>query len=374
MVDDASVRVRLEGRAELLDATLLRYRALVNALKSWRWKARLRANVAVFQEVARVQDQVDEALAHVLKRGRIEGWSPTEPVMATRARVEALRSELLTLIGRRLDRPLSEESLRPGIEALETQVVTAPRLVLPGQRWSTALEVLPPNVPELQRAVWFGKRAEQLFGRPSEGPARLPMSIEELDDFIEAWPDGVASLEAVWRRLVRIDATGAMVKFLRRRARRSLTTPPKSGPELLLYSEFWRSMAVAKMDQTLNERLSPIAWREPERFPLLRWVWHREHNLPSKPGLGDEPREALFELAATLGDLPKSSERAPLVLGGLIPIARQADRLRATEDWKRLHDELRLLVRVVWAPRRVRAPEQQDTLEDLIRALRDSPG
>lgn len=371
-MDDESVRVRLEGRAELLDATLLRYRVLVSALKSWRWKARLRANVAVFQEVARVQDAVDEALAHVLKRGRAEAWDERSGVMTTRARVEELRAELLALISRRLDHPLGEESLRPGIEALETQVLTAPRLVLPGQRWSTAVEVLPPNVPELQRAVWFGRRAEQLFGRPSQGPARLPMSLDELDDFIEGWLDGVASLDAVWQRLVRIDATGAMVRFLRRRARRSPTAPPKSGPELLLYTEFWRGMAVSKMDQVLNEKLAPVAWLEHERFPLLRWLWHKEHNLPAKPGLGHEAREALFELASTLGDLPKTSERAPLVLGGLIPIARAADRLRATEDWRRLHDELRLLVRVVWAPRRLRAPEPQDTLEDLVRALRDS--
>ncbi|MBL8923720.1 MAG: hypothetical protein JNJ54_33000 [Myxococcaceae bacterium] len=371
-MDDASVRVRLEGRAELLDATLLRYRVLVNALKSWRWKARLRANVVVFQEVARAQDAVDEALAHVLKRGHAEEWDPRAGVMATRAQVESLRAELLALISRRLDSPLDDQSLRPGIEALETQVLTAPRLVLPGQRWSTAVEVLPPNVPELQRAVWFGKRAEALFGRPMQGPARLPMSLDELDEFIEAWPDGVASLDAVWQRLVRIDATGAMVRFLRRRARRSLTSPPKSGPELLLYTEFWRSMAVSKMDQVLNERLAPIVWLEHERFPLLRWLWHREHNLPAKPGLNHEARDALFELASTLVDLPRTSERAPLVLGGLIPIARAADRLRATEDWVRLHDELRLLVRVVWAPRRVRAPEPQDTLEDLVRALRDS--
>lgn len=363
------MRVRLEGRAELLDATLLRYRVLVNALKSWRWKARLRANVAVFQEVARAQDAVDEALMHVLRRGRAEAWEAHSGVMATRARVEALRGELVTLIGRRLDRPLESESLRPGIEALETQVLTAPRLVLPGQRWSTAVEVLPPNVPELQRAVWFGRRAEALFGRPSQSAARLPMSLDELDDFIEGWPDGVASLDAVWQRLVRIDATGAMVRFLRRRARRSPTTPPTSGPELLLYAEFWRGMAVSKMDQVLNERLAPIAWLEHERFPLLRWLWHQEHKVPSKPGLGHEAREALFELASTLGDLPRASERAPLVLGGLIPVARQADRLRATDDWRRLHDELRLLVRVVWSPRRVRAPEPQDTLEDLVRAL-----
>ncbi len=372
MVDDASVRVRLEGRAELLDATLLRYRVLVNALKAWRWKARLRANAALIQEVARVQDDVDEALEHVLKRGRIEGWDRSVPVMSTREKVEALRGDLLTLICKRLDRPLPNESLRPGIEALETQVLTAPRLVLPGQRWSTAHQVLPANVPELQRAVWFARRAEVLFGRPSNGPARLPMSLEELDDFVESWSDGNASLDAVWQRLIRIDATGAMVRFLRKRARRSLTSPPKTGPELLLYCEFWRSMAIARMDQVLDEKLSPIEWRESERFQLLRWLWHREHNLPAKPVLKDEPREGLFELAAALGELPKAVERAPLVLGGLIPVARQADRLRGGDDWKRLHDELRLLVRVVWSSRKVRAPELQETLEDLVRALRDS--
>lgn len=372
MVDDASVRVRLEGRAELLEATLLRYRALVNALKSWRWKARLRRNAALVQEVARTQDDIDEALQHVTKRALAEGWTQTVQVMRCHAHVASLRAELLTLVGRRLAQPLEAQSLRPGIEALETQVLTAPRLVLPGQRWSTALEVLPHNVPELQRAVRFGRRAERLFGRPSDGPARLPMSVEELDEFIEGWSDGVSSLDAVWQRLVRIDSTGAMVRFLRKRARRMVTTPPQSGPELLLYAEFWRSIAVAKMDQVLNDRLSPIAWREAERFPLLRWLWHREHNLPATPGVKDEPREALFELASALSELPRTVERAPLVLGGLIPVARQADRLRGSDDWKRLHDELRLLVRVVWAPRRGRAPEQQATLEDLIRALRDA--
>jgi hypothetical protein len=372
VVDDASVRVRLEGRAELLEATRLRYRALVNALKSWRWKARLRANAALVQEVARTQDAIDEALHHVTKRGRVEGWAETVPVMRCHSQVAALRGELLALISRRLAQPLEAHSLRPGIEALETQVLTAPRLVLPGQRWSTALEVLPPNVPELQRAVRFGRLAERLFGRPSNGPGRLPMSLEEFDAFIEGWSDGVSSLDAVWQRLVRIDSTGAMVRFLRKRARRMVTTPPQSGPELLLYAEFWRSIAVAKMDQALNDRLLPIAWRETERFPLLRWLWHREHNLPATPGIEDEGRGALLELAAALSELPRTVERAPLVLGGLIPVARQADRLRGTEDWTRLHDELRLLVRVVWAPRRGRAPEVQTTLEDLIRALREA--
>lgn len=366
------MRIRLEGRAELLDATRLRFRALVDALKSWRWRARLRRNAQLLQEVVRVQDQVDAALEVVLKRARLEGWPAGLFVMRHLAEVNQLRGELLTLVSKRLDRPLPPEALRPGIEALETQVLTAPRLVLPGQRWSTALEVLPSNVPELIRAVAFARKAELLFGRPSQGPARLPMSIDELDDFIERWSDGVASLEGVWQRLVRIDATGSLVRFLRKRARRTLTSPPKSGPELLLYAEFWKTMAVSRMDQVLNDLLSPVSWKEPERFALLRWLWHREHNLTTTAGLNDEPREALFEVAATLSQLPKALERAPLVLGGLIPIARQADRLRETEDWKRVHDELQLLVRVVWAPKKRRLPETQGSLEELIRQLRDA--
>jgi hypothetical protein len=371
-VDEASVRVQLEGRAELLEATLLRYRVLVGALKSWRWKARLRANALVFQEVARVQDDVDEALRHVGRRAATEGWAPRFGITLTHGRVDALRAELVKLISRRLDQPLELESLRPGIEALETQVLTAPRLILPGQRWSTALQVLPPNLPELQRAVKFGRSAEVLFGRPAGGAVRLPFSLEELDEFTASWSDGVGSLDAVWQHLVRIDATGALVRFLRRRARRTLTAPPRSGPELLLYAEFWRNMALSRIEQVLDERLSPIEWEEAERFPLVRWVWHREHNLPAKPGVVGEARSALFELAAALSELPKAMERTPLVLGGLIPVARLADKLKTTADWKRLHDELRLLVRVVWAPKKLRPPEPQETLEDLVRALRDA--
>jgi hypothetical protein len=370
--EDASLRVRLEGRAELLDATRLRYRALVNALKAFTWKSRVRANAALVQELARVQDEVDEALEHVPRRARIEGWPVGSEVVRCSAEVDTLRAELVRLLSRRLDRDLPQQSLRPGLEALETQVVTAPRLVLPHQRWSTAVEVLPPNVPELQRAFRFGKRAELLFGRPNGGPAKLPMALEELDEFLEGWSDGVASLEAVWQRLVRIDATGAMVRYLRKRARRALTTPVRTGPDLLLYAEFWRQMALFRMDTVLTERVSPVTWREEERFGLLRWLWHREHNMLVPLKLGSEPREALLELACALADLPKTVERAPLVMGGLIPVARQADRLRTTDDWRKVHDELRLLVRVVWAPRRGRAPEAQETLEDLVRALRDS--
>lgn len=368
-MDEASIRVQLEGRAELLEATRLRYRALVNALKSWRWKARVRANAALVQEVSKVQDRVDDALAQVQRRAASEQWAPSSAIVRCRDEVLSLRGELVALLSRRLERPLPPESLRPGFEALETQVLTAPRLVLPGQRWSTALEVLPANVPELQRAVWFGRLAEQLFGRPATGRVQLPMSLEELDEFIEGWSDGVASLEAVWQRLVRIDATGAMVRYLRRRARRTLTAPPVAGPELLLYAEFWRTMALSRMDQVLNERLSPIAWQERERFALLRWLWHREHNLPARPTLGSEPREALFELAAVLSELPKAVDRAPLVLGGLIPVAKLADRLRGQDDWRRLHDELQLLVRVASHPRRVSGP--QATLEDSLRTLSD---
>lgn len=371
-MDDASVRVRLEGRAELLDATVLRYRALVNALKAWRWRSKVRANAAVVREVARAQDEVDEALEVVAKIGRSEGWSDGSPVLRQRARAETLRKELVSLVSKRLSRELPAISLRPGLEALETEVLNAPRIVLPGQRWSTAVEVLTPNIPELGRAVTFGRHAKALFARPSQGPARLPMSLEELDDFVERWSDGVASLEAVWQRLVRIDATGALVKFLRKRARRMPMDAPSSGPELLLYAEFWHSIAVSRMDTVLNELLSPVAWTEAERFPLLRWLWHREHKVPSRPGLRSEAREALFELAATLSQLPKSVDRSPLVLGGLIPVARQADRLRDTDDWRRVQDELRLLVRVVWSPKRQRVTDASSSLEELIRLLRDA--
>ncbi|MCA3016987.1 MAG: hypothetical protein INH41_31780, partial [Myxococcaceae bacterium] len=225
---------------------------------------------------------------------------------------------------------------------------------------------------ELERALRFGRRAERLFGRPQLAPASLPMSLDELDELIAGWPEGVAAVEALWARLVRIDLGGSLVRWLRKRARRALTAPPRTGPELLLFAEFWRQVAVARMDAFLEARVGLVAWREGERFPLLRWLWHRERALPSSLSLRSEPREALFEVAAVLSELPSSAERAPLVMAGLIPVARQADRLRETEAWARVRDELRVLARVVWASRGRRPPGAQDTLEGLVRALRDS--
>ncbi|MFP2912652.1 hypothetical protein ACLESD_48110, partial [Pyxidicoccus sp. 3LFB2] len=63
-----NLRARLEDRADLLEATRLRYRALRGMLDAFFWKDRVRAQFELLREVAQAQPEVDAALAALKRR------------------------------------------------------------------------------------------------------------------------------------------------------------------------------------------------------------------------------------------------------------------------------------------------------------------
>src|SRR5688572_13004876 len=139
-------RVRLEGRAELLESARLRYRTLMEALGAKAWEERLRKSGALLKEAISAQARVDEALASALRRAQAEAWPASSPTVQLLRDVQALREKLAQTGAQRLSRS-PKEPLPELLKALEEWALTVPREVRPEQRWEVALELLPAEWP-----------------------------------------------------------------------------------------------------------------------------------------------------------------------------------------------------------------------------------
>jgi len=270
------------------------------------------------------------------------------------------------------------------LEALEAQVVAAPRLVLPGQRWATAVALLPPTTAELQPTARLGQVLEALFGQPVEPGDAVPWSPDEVATLEAAWGPGEAAMKALWQRLKRVDKAGTLVRSLERRARKAPSTKPQAGPEVLLHAEFWRAVAVARIDALVSRSVGPVPHTPAERLPLLKWLAAREADRDAPlavAGLAKE-RAALFVLARAVSELPTRRAAGTADWAALERVAQDADAAQGTEDWAMLKEQLGLLVRVLEAgdpkvppvyreaPRRRSGP-LPETLAGLAQVLRE---
>jgi hypothetical protein len=348
--NDEVYRRRLEGRAELLAATRLRYRALVQLMGGLRWRSKLLRNVAVLRETATVQSEVEEALAYTEQRIAAEGWSARTAVVQATAEVRALLPQLQKKTLKRLG-PRAPGSLGEQLLALEALVAASPRVVLPGQRWSTATALLPLRLPELQAVARFGAALEAVFKRPLTPAARLPFSDAELARLEAAWPEGEAALQTAWQRLASSDLTGSMVRHVRKRATRMPRAVPVSGAEHLVACEFWRTFSLARLREVAAARVSPVVALDSELLPVVRWLLARENDalvrLGARPGSLSKARSGLFELAHELSGLSAQRSSISLVWERLRERAAQADAGPVDADVERLRDTLRLFLRVV---------------------------
>ncbi|HVE82015.1 MAG TPA: hypothetical protein VND93_04180, partial [Myxococcales bacterium] len=226
-VNTASLRRRLEGRAELLDAAALRYRALHNALSRVFWKDRLRRNAEVLRATAQAQADVDQALSSALRRAEAEGWPPDDPWVQQLYALREQAAALAQLAARRLRAPAGRP-LGELLAALEA-VLAGPRKIRPGQRWATALELLPRSLPELRDLTPHADFVEELFRRPFDPRAALPLSPEEARSLAQRLPPAEASLARIWQRVERCDPSLGLLRFLQRRARRAPIGEPANG-------------------------------------------------------------------------------------------------------------------------------------------------
>ena len=375
-----SLRARLEDRADLLEATRLRYRGLERLLSGFFWQERVRGNLELLREVARVQPEVEATLASISRRAQAEGWPRDSAPMRLLTEVERLREALERAVDRRLISRQRPELLGEALLQLEEEVLDAGPLL--GRRlWAQAVELLPRNLPELQAACAAAEVLERVFKRPVP-PEALPFDAAEAEEVRRALPLAEAALKALWGRVERFDAAGRVRAFLEKRVRRAPVRPPRSGPELLLHAAFWHDVARARVKALLEEQLAPVVPREEEWPALLTWLVARqasaEARLVAGEGLG-EGRAGLLEVAAELAALsrarPQGTWNEEAAWTRLWAAAHRA-RAEQGEDVEQVREALRLFIRLrgrgqtparLFSPERARLPagHAEATVEDL---------
>lgn len=112
------VRLRLEGRLEVIEAARKRYAMLERRLKGPGWRRRMRAWRGFAQEVLSHEAKLAEALGRARRRAELEGWPETLPALEPLRDVVARRARLEALIQKRL----RELSVPRGPPALETDL------------------------------------------------------------------------------------------------------------------------------------------------------------------------------------------------------------------------------------------------------------
>ncbi len=363
-------------------------------LAALRWRARLRDNTALLRETAADQAGVEEALRVVARRAKAESWPASSDVLREAAEVERLSNRVASLALKRLGVQCRPEDLAQRLEHLELNILAEPRLVLPGQRWKTAQQVLPSNHPDVRRAGRFAAVLEVLFKRPMQAGQRMPFTLEELDGLAVAWPEGQSALAAVWTRVGKIDSAGTLTAFLRRRAANTPMREPKNGAELVLAAEFWSNFARGRLAELTQSTVAPVACGEGEVFEVLRWLIARQTDaaarLPASPTLNDA-RAGLMELAVELSSVPPRPRSADGAAWWkrLAERAQRAQHAAGEPDYQKLQDNLRLFLRVLQPPNKtppvyralatlphpvIPSGNEPTTLVELVEAMRSKMG
>lgn len=340
----------MEDRADLLEATRLRYRVLTKLLRGFFWQRRVRAQLELLREVALAQPEVDATLEAVAQRAAAEGWPRESVAMELLAAVKQLRQDVAWAVERRLIAKQKPTLLGEALLRLEEEVLDAGPLL--GRRlWAQAVEILPRNLPELRAACAATEVLECIFKRPAP-PDALPFDAAEAEEIRRALPLADKALESLWGRLDRFDATGRVRAFLDERVRRVPVQPPRSGPELLLHVAFWHDLARSRLKALLEARLSPVVAREEEWPELLGWLVAREASAEARLGASEvlsEGRAGLLEVAAELAALSQARPVGPWnEEAAWVRLWTAAQRARAETgpDMARLCESLRLFIRL----------------------------
>jgi len=359
---------RLEGRAEILEKTQVRYRALRAMLHRLFWRERLRANADLLHQMAFAQPLVDSVLDGALHRAEAEGWPRGSEAVKWLLALERARSELARAASRRLRRA-EGEGLSELLVELEA-ALAAPRKIQPGHLWAAAMEILPRSLPELIRAGALCDLLERAFKRPMDFQGPLPFSAAEAGELASALLRAGEALEAVWRLVEQCDPTLGLVRFLQKRARRAPLREPRNGPEALLRAAFWHDYARARLRQLVEPKVAPVAVAEGELVALLRWLAAAERDpsarLETSDALGDA-RAGLFELAYELNrEARLSSSSSPAAWERIADRARRAGP-SPEEESAGVREELARFIRTREDARVRTTPAGSFSLESLVR-------
>ncbi len=377
-----NLRARLEDRADLLEATRLRYRAVVGMLHAFFWRDKVRANFELLREVAHAQPEVDATLAAVERRAAAEGWPRHSAPVVLVSEVRELREDLAHAVARRLSEA-APGSLGEALLQLEEEVLSTGPL-LSGRTWTQAVELLPRNLQELRAACVAAEVFERVFKRPEPPGGALPFNAAEAGELCRALPLADAALGALWERLERFEPSGAVATFLKRRARRMPAREPRIGPELLIHAAFWHDVARSRLPVLLEPRLEPVVPTPAEMPELLEWLVARETSAEARLAAGSafgEGRAGLFEVAAELAALsrarPSGAWDEEAAWTRLWKAALRA-KSEVGEDVERLKEALHLFIRLRGpsrTPARLFSPARASLpTPDIAQDVKDLPG
>ncbi len=90
-------------------------------MRSKQWQQAVQERLETLREQVRQEPEIDEALARLQQRARVEGWAEEEPALGLVRKVERLRTRLKqTLTSKRLDIPVDPQArLAERLAALE---------------------------------------------------------------------------------------------------------------------------------------------------------------------------------------------------------------------------------------------------------------
>jgi hypothetical protein len=374
----------LEGRAEVLEAARLRYRELLRVLQGswWRpWQEQLQGQPALLQTHIKEGPVMEEALAAALRRAQAEQWPAQAPIVRCMHEVRTLQEQLVQLLMRRLEH--EEAPLTRLLQVLEERRVTAPREIPPARRWRTALELLPDTLPELHEATAFGDLLASLFsGAYDLGVGLRALGEEPLGELRRRWARGEEALEALWRRLAGVDTTGGLVADLRQRAARAPAIP-RTGPDRLVYAEYWRAEARSRLLAWARSWLKLVEPTEAECLEVGFWLCTCEGGRPGRLPASEvleEGRAGQLELAHLLWEVLGSNvPEEELWPEGrwerMLELARRADSGSPGPDVDRLRQALMTLYqRRMLGTAALRGWRAPDTLEELVFRLRPEDG
>jgi hypothetical protein len=325
---------------------------LLEALNAKAWEERLRKDVVLLREAKEAQPRVDEVLTAALRRAQAEAWPSPSPTVQLLRDSQALREKLVQTVAQRMSRSVGEPFVEL-LKELEERALTAPRVLAPEQRWATALELLPEELPLVKELAAFGRLLAPLFVRPFDPEARLPFRIDELDALRSRWSPGEVALASAWSRISGVDQTGGLVRDLRKRAERALSHAPSNGPEHLLHAEHWRTVARKRLELLVRTRVHPVEPTLSECVKVAWWLCAVEFTPEARLSGSDvasDGRAGLIELAYELWSLlrPESPEEPPRLPDAawerLRERARRADQMRQGPDVERVRDMLRTFI------------------------------
>jgi hypothetical protein len=333
---DEAVSIQLEGRAELLLATVLRYRALVNALDSYFWEPRVARLEDILAQVMVDEARVQEAVSHTQLAAVRKEWSGQLKVLQALQEVQVLQRRLDDLLQLRMPPPRKPMKSR----LLELSAVLALRRKVPkSQRGVAGESALAAVAHEMQTVTSFGETLA-VFQRHFDVEKCSPLLLLEWQSVRRNWRTGEAALRFCWLKIAQCDPSLGVERDLQALAKGAPRARARRLTEQLVQATFFMNLAQSVMDRVFEARLLGLQVTVPERLAVFDFLLRIEQQDDAVPEILSAPRQALFKLADALSGIPlergaathsSAPKQRVANWGSMLQLAQEADQVSVQE-------------------------------------------